>query len=566
MAFSTPVLPAVALALTFCLPAYSQARPAAKTPTAPKPKLTPEQQRGLRLLKASQAEAAGLQPEMRAFVLWQVSHGYSKLLPEKSAAALREAMQVAESMPEDNVPEGCKWEVCHMQQYLERHLAEEMMNHAESTGQFDEIEHLLPRLVPEVQQQVVEGLIMHYVRKDQFVRAQNLLNQIADDKEYPYFAANELMLRDPRPEDRLAVFDQAMARFRQQSDASPQSEDVAEMVMRFSHSLPSTTVLDAIDQILARAKEQDEDQKKKVVLHDLSGSVYFDSRYEFRLFQLLPVLEDLDKSKAEGLLRDNAQVGKSLGTYPKGPRSLDPGAFGDKPVKEDQVQTETAVETLDSEDPASAASEQAQDQVQMQVILKMEKLGQEADKDPKQAYDDAQELPVRYPGSKTDTMSPRAEGLRDVAYFSIKKDPAIARSAMNDLRKLVADLDIATQGRMLTVVPYFYIEIGDLDEARNSIRDLLKLAGKLYARDVDSSDPNLLFKGIWPSTALWRRCVEYGAKVSPEFAEEVIASVPDADIGGFERVIYGATLAGAPRFSAAIVEWHKGGRHAGIMF
>ena len=59
-------------------------------------------------------------------------------------------------------------------------------------------------------------------------------------------------------------------------------------------------------------------------------------------------------------------------------------------------------------------------------------------------------------------------------------------------------------------------------------------------------DPNLLFKGFWPATALWRRCVQYAAKVSPEFAEEILGQISDADIAGFERVIYGATLAGGP--------------------
>ena len=115
-------------------------------------------------------------------------------------------------------------------------------------------------------------------------------------------------------------------------------------------------------------------------------------------------------------------------------------------------------------------------------------------------------------------------------------------------------------------MPNFYVEVGDLEEARNSIKDLMKLADKLYARDTDSSDPNLLFKGFWPSTALWRRCVQFAAKVSPEFAEEMLAQVPDPEIAGFERVTYGAALAGAPPFSASIIEWHKGGRHSGVMF
>ena len=48
-------------------------KPAKKKP--PKPKLTLQQEQGLRLLQSAEAEAAGLEPPMRTYVLWQVSHG-----------------------------------------------------------------------------------------------------------------------------------------------------------------------------------------------------------------------------------------------------------------------------------------------------------------------------------------------------------------------------------------------------------------------------------------------------------------------------------------------------------
>jgi hypothetical protein len=517
MAVSTPVRSVLALTLLFSCPAYPQSKTPAKIPSKPpaaKVKLTPEQQRGHRLLKASEAEAAGLEPEMRVFVLWQVSHGYSKLLPEKSTAVLKDAMQVAISMDESNIPDGCNWEVCHMKQYLQRHLAQEMLQHAESTGQFDEIDQLIPRLEPEVRKALVDEVIMHYADKDQFDRARALLRRIADDEEYPYWAAEQLMLRDERPDDRLAIFTEVMARYRQDPSTDLRSGDPATMVMRFSHDLPSNVVLDAIDQMLARAKDQDEADKRRVGINSAAGSVYFDSRYQLRLFQLLPVLEDLDKSKAESLLRDNALVNQAFDKFPKGPQSMDPKAFVDKPLPKGEYASGADVDVIDSKDPAGAAAEQAQDQAMAQIESKMEKVMSESEKDPQQAYQDAEELPLNSPYPEADYF-PRAEALRDIAFSGIKKDPSVARTAMNEMRKLTADMDPAVQGRLLTVVPNFYVEIGDFDEARISIKDLLKLADKLYSRDVDSSDPNLLFKGFWPATALWRRCVQYASKVSP---------------------------------------------------
>jgi hypothetical protein len=568
MAVSAPVRAALALTLLFACPAYPQAKGPAKVPDKPpaaKAKLTPDQRRGLGLLKASEAEAAGLQPEMRAFVLWQVSRGYSQLQPEKSKAVLREALKVTEAV-EDSSPEGCVWEVCHIKWYLQRHLMGELIQRSQAAGNYDEIEQMLPHLDARVRNETVSRLIMEYAEKEKFSRARALLDQFDNDAEYAdsayWNAAEQLLVYDSYPADRLAIFEQAVAHFRGQSGGDPQSSDLASMVMRFSHDLPAGTVLDAIDQILAQAKEQDESRKTRIGVNAGGNSVYFDSRYQFRLFQLAPVLEDLDKPKAESLLRDNAEVRNAFDKFPKGPQSMDPKSYGDQPLPEGEYGT-AEVDVIESQDPAGAASEQALDQHMAQIEATLDKVAREADKDPRQAYQDAQELPLRDDYSKG---SWRAMAMQLIANLAVKKDPDIARKAMGDLQKLAAELDLATQARMLTAVPNFYIEVGDMEQARASVKDLMKLAEKLYARDVDSSDPNLLFKGVWPSTALWRRCVQFGARISPEFAEEVIAQVPDVEIQTFERVNYGATLAGSEPFRASIMEWHKGGRRAGAMF
>ena len=60
------------------------AKPQTPKPTVAKPKLTAEQQRGLRLLKQAEAQAGSLEADMRAYVLWRVSIGYSKIDREKS--------------------------------------------------------------------------------------------------------------------------------------------------------------------------------------------------------------------------------------------------------------------------------------------------------------------------------------------------------------------------------------------------------------------------------------------------------------------------------------------------
>src|SRR5690349_1108000 len=84
--------------------AQSSKKPVAKKPG---PKLTAEQQRGLRILKSVQAEAAGLEPAMQTYVLWQVSHGYRKARPKKADAVLLRAFTASRRIQDQNFAEEC---------------------------------------------------------------------------------------------------------------------------------------------------------------------------------------------------------------------------------------------------------------------------------------------------------------------------------------------------------------------------------------------------------------------------------------------------------------------------
>src|SRR5215469_7737564 len=76
---------------------------ASRTDAVP-PKLTPEQERGLRLLKTAEAESAGLQPEMHAFVLWRASYAYTKLDPKQAEKLSRDTFTATQAIedPSDN--------------------------------------------------------------------------------------------------------------------------------------------------------------------------------------------------------------------------------------------------------------------------------------------------------------------------------------------------------------------------------------------------------------------------------------------------------------------------------
>ena len=70
-------------------------------------KLTPEQERGLRLLKAAESGAAGLEPDMRAFVLWRVGHAYTKVDAKKAFSVAKDSFIASEAIDDPTDTNQC---------------------------------------------------------------------------------------------------------------------------------------------------------------------------------------------------------------------------------------------------------------------------------------------------------------------------------------------------------------------------------------------------------------------------------------------------------------------------
>lgn len=231
----------------------AQSRKASNARLAAKPvKLTPQQKRAVQLLSAARAEAAGLEPDMRAFVLWKVARGLEAVDAEKSKAVLKEAFLASQSVEEKQVESDCGMdEVCHVKSFLQLGILHEIALRAP-----EEAEDLLPRAEPDVRDQITSSLISEYTHKKDLSRAEALLQHQSDAEDYPYSEACDLMaaLAASSPQ-RLSIFLQAVHNFRQQKSGRLFSltGDLGEMVNRFWQTLPAAAVLDAIDGLLESA-------------------------------------------------------------------------------------------------------------------------------------------------------------------------------------------------------------------------------------------------------------------------------------------------------------------------
>lgn len=558
-----------AVALLLC--AGAQEQPAGKalphrstkkaihTPVPAKPKITPQQERGLRMLEATRAEAAALEPEMRTYVLWQISRGYQKIDLAKEDSTLKDAFQTSLSIESQHGdPQECRMpETCDLKSTLQIGILGEILRRSPEA-----LQPILSKAEPDVRKDMTVELLGHYAQHKEFDRAEELLNQFADNDTYPYDIAGELMLLLPeeRDSDRLAIFSQALNNYQQHEvNVTPHYQDFATMIVRFGPRLPPALVLEAIDAILEKAKDKDNPATQmRVGISTEGGDAYFGSTYEYRLFELIPVIEQLDKSKAERLLRESSDVRSTLGRYPKGLQSLTPSDYSDKPPAKGRNSGIRSMGFTTGDNPTEAAINQARMRQEDDNNRRLREIAAESAKDPKQALADAMNLPQA--GSWGADSSPRVMGLQEVATNSAAIGNAtVAKNALDEERKWLDGLSVENQSYALVDAAETYIRLSDPDRAQKTLKEALKIAEKLYARDTDADDPNKAFKGVWPSTNLWRRIVVAAVGISPDFAEEVIAATPDPDIGTLAKLDYAESLIGVPLGSHSEIEWHKDG-------
>jgi hypothetical protein len=516
------------------------------------------------LLRSAQAEAAALQPDMRTFVLMQVADGYQKVDTSKVDVLLKEAftasLSIEDIAPRSDDPErSCPtMEGCGIKLWLQQSILS-------AISSLPDVEKLLSRAEPQVQHQVTESLAFQYIRKKDFERARELISSLAAQGDYPYDAAMELMRAMPLASaalDRVAIFAQALNAYRQQGEGTSYGsgfEGMPGMVMRFWHDVPTAMAVDAIDEILEKAKDVSAGPNNMhLTFSGNAGTVALSSQYQYRLFQLLPVLQELDKPKAESLLRDNADLQALLDRFPDGFQAVQPD-YSFHPPKEGETPIHSA--SVSFGDALPTAINALAVQAQQEIQRRQEQITAETETNPRQAIADAMSLPeaTPSPGLSGAGSSPRATALLRVAKKLGKKNPSVTKDALAEARKSLSRTSLTVQAQGLNDAAEEYLEIGDEDEGHKTVEEALQVAEKLYANDSDTGDPNRVFKGAWPSTNQWRRCVQITARFSPTAAEAIIAGIRDPEIAEFEKVYFANALIGAQRGTMPVGESHKSG-------
>ena len=515
-------------------PSFAQVPPdqtgSVKKSQPAQPKLTATQERGLRLLKAAEGEAAGLAPDMRAFVLWLASYAHVPVDPKKAESLTKDSFTATEAIedPPDKDQCGQVGTAGDIKSWIQERVLSEMVQ----KGKITQAEELLTQATEPVRTHITTELVKHYIEKKNLPPAQTLLTSLADIEQYPFNAAADLVLAmgPEQAADRMTIFNQALHNFEQHGSTQMMGpDDMGSFLERTWTHVPSSVVLEAIDKMLDEAKSRQ--SKSHLSMASDKGTVNLNSTYELRLFQLLPVLNELDKDKAESLLRDDTAIQAQLAKYPKGMNSL---------TSQGNIYSYGITDDDSPQAAQSVAEQQVKQGAEQQIMHRMAEIGKESEKNPQQAINDALMLPLQ---DAFQNSSPRAQGLLMVVENQKNKKPTLAKSALDEILKIEDQL-IPTQLHDLTDVPKIYFELGDEDNAKKALKVMTKAAEKLYAHDADAEDPNKAFKGTWPSADFWRKCVQIAAKISPALAEEIVNEIPDPEISVAQKVVFAGALLG----------------------
>lgn len=514
-------------------------QPAAKKqikPVTPAPDVAKKDKadtRGMQMLRAAEADAGALEGGMAAFALLQVARGYSQSDKPKMIGLLERSL--AATRPIENDSYGGVGQRARLQTYIMRELI------GVAPGRVDE---LLPLVEPEARVSVLGALLSYYEAHKQFDRAVQVLYRIAAEQEMPYEAAGRLMSAIPpeRHSDLLQIFTTALASYRDHKEHT-NSGDFPALVVKFKDQLPPAIVREGIDEVLAQAADELKDSGGKRGTFSMSspyGSATFGSMYEFRLFQLLPLLQELDAAAAEKLLKQYREVAAQLEKYPLGLRGFQ--ASADK--QRDTVKTEFATSPVWSiRGPrATVASRMAE-------FSKASSLTIEAEQHPDDALAGAET--ITSPGI-------RCYAYEAIARAALDKDRAVAKTAT---RKLLDTIDavegIDAQLMLLRAAVELYLHMGDDKNAKATLERGFALAAKAYRQDSNADEPNTALKAFWPSATAYRWFCGQAAQLSPEWATDSLANVSDPDLRVLGEIAMAHRWLKVREAATAIIVAHK---------
>ncbi len=485
-------------------------------PVAAKKKTSVEQaqqeERGRRMLELAEAQAAGLQGGMRAYAFWQLARTYQRSDKAKALELLEGAMTATRDMEDGNQRNRTRTT---LQQQVLQDMVPLAPQHAEE---------LLGLVEADSREPVLNALLGYYEKNNDLDHGMELVYRIGQEKEIPYQAAGRIMAALPpeRSGDLLQLFTVAFASYRdhQHTELAMGGTDFASLVVQFWQKLPANLTHDAIDEVLKQASAV---KDAHLSMSNEKGAAAFNSYYDYRLFQLLPVLRNIDESEANELLKKNQEMKAMLAKYPEGLGTFAPNMAGPPPPAGAQPEKRggtglgmgTSMAVSSGGARLSGADSMMLQQQQANKILN------DAEEHPDAAIGQAALLP---------NVDMRANVYQMIARAVAKKSPSTARTALDKALSIVDQVQPMQQVGIVRSAAELYLQMGEIEDAKKTVERGFKIADRLLATDTNADDPNQALKAYWPSAEAWRSFTRLAGQISPTWAMAQIDDIQDPEM------------------------------------
>jgi len=462
-------------------------------------------QRPIDLLSIAEGEAGGLDGEMRGWALWQIGLAYQSVDKAKALSVLRNALvAVHSSREETSVPSIDKNPITGSRLLppklvLERDIASSIvrLEPKRTDDVFEEVD-------PVIRSAILISVLEYQEKEKHFDVAIETLNRICAQDEMPYKQAMALMDNfKPEQSGQLSqLFVMALASYREHAPHLQFHDDFSPMLVRFWKRLPDKVVREGIDEILRQAADNKKQSGYSFVSDKRAAS--FRSLYEYRLFQILPVIQAVDPSAAEEYRKEYPSMSSNDGNSGRAEGIGSPSNTQSEKAQWFHANNSSVMASLTPEYSVA------------------EKIATESDSGHMdQAVSDAANL--RDPNL-------RAQIYEYIAGSAAKKQESVAKRALEGMLQTAEKQEPANAVGSYATAAKLYQKIDEVDEAKESIEAGWKVAGKLYQKDADEDDPNTALKAFWPSTNAYCGMLRLAASISDTWAISLLDDIKDADI------------------------------------
>ena len=462
--------------------------------------LSPEQQRWCSTIDSALEEAQSLQLGMKAFVLERIADGLVTCRPRKAPAVLSDAFFATLAISDN-------------QQDIKNELQTSILKKLLSV-QEKNAETLLSQADPNVQRVLASDRIASAISRKDFDRALALMEQVPPDGTYPYELGTQIMLGLPRERtaDREAIFAQATASYRKSHLRCTECDGFPKMIQACWHQLPPSEVIDAIHEVIDAA-ENDSGPIE-------SGKSRFDSEYDYRLSELLPILRELAPDEADRI------VSSSKSTLTGSPQPTNQ-PVGQSSSKQGEVQNAEPLNVGTQHQTSSNTT--VQSNTDLQRIIEIAK------RDPLQAIAVASVLPLSVQYHRryfdlTGFLAPRAEAFLSIARVASKDDPPAALEALSEMAKSFDKGDPDIQMEYCLEGMGMAKQLAAPDLAHQLLDAGFDQVERLKAIDTDANNPNTAPKFWWPSATAATRLVIAASAISNSLALQSTGKVDDPEI------------------------------------